>query len=94
MKNKKRKLGKLSFKKSTIADFGSNSLKGGTGTSWNGCQSWPGEPCFTDFGTDCGTGGGGTGGGGTGGGGNQTALCNYTDNCQSHSICPRGVQCY
>ncbi|XLS27603.1 hypothetical protein ACJD0Z_10380 [Flavobacteriaceae bacterium M23B6Z8] len=97
MKNKKRKLGKLLFKKSTIAGLGTNAIVGGTGTSWDGCPTFPGEPCGSDFGTDCGTGGGFTG---------TTCYTNnncpvrtnacppYTDGCQSDSICPQGVYCY
>ena len=55
MKKKQLRLGKLSFNKSVVAGFKANQLNGGTGTSWDGCPTLPGEPCTfpTDF--DCGT---------------------------------------
>ncbi|NAS30083.1 hypothetical protein GTQ40_03790 [Flavobacteriaceae bacterium R38] len=50
MKKKQLNLRKLSLKKSTVAGLKVNQINGGTGTSWNGCQTIPGEPCgFTDF---------------------------------------------
>ncbi len=104
MKNKKKQLGKLSFKKSTIAGLGSNALVGGTGSSYNGCPTIPGEPCFSDLICDptgdcgtvnCYTGNCVTRNCGTGGVCGQTNPCNYpTDACPSFSVCPRGVYCY
>ncbi|WP_420574429.1 hypothetical protein [Kordia sp.] len=73
--------------------------------SWQGTA----EPCsFGDFGCGGGTTGGGTTGGGTTGGGTTgggttgggttgggtTGGPTPTDLCQSHSICPPGIQCY
>jgi hypothetical protein len=92
MKNKRKQLGKLRFKKIIVAGLGTDSVKGGFGSSWNGCPTFPGEPCFTEIG--CGTGGGGT----TGGGGSDPVYTNgcpvITNNCASESVCPRGVYCY
>ncbi|NER13893.1 hypothetical protein GWK08_10610 [Leptobacterium flavescens] len=100
MKKKQLNLNKLSLKKSTVAGFKANKLIGGTGTSWDGCPTIPGEPC--DFPTDFGC-------------GNQTVGCPtqgcppptqgcVTQGCppntglvcepQSHSVCPPGIQCF
>ena len=96
MKKKKVTLGKLGLKKSKVASLESNSVKGGF-------QSWTGtaEPCFSDF--DCGTNNCGTNNCET----NNCGTANCGTNacptngcppptllCNSHSVCPRGVQCY
>lgn len=97
MKKKQLNLRKLALKKSTVAGFKTDQLNGGTGTSYNGCPTIPGEPCFqSDFG-DCG--GGTTGNNTTGNGtGNPTPTQQgcppQTLLCASHSICPPGVYCY
>jgi len=59
MKKKKLNVGKLSLKKSRVAELSADQVTGGF-------QSWTGtaEPCFSEFGC----------GGGTGGG-NQTQTC-------------------
>ncbi|NAS30082.1 hypothetical protein GTQ40_03785 [Flavobacteriaceae bacterium R38] len=101
MKKKQLNLRKLSFKKSTVAGFKANQINGGTGTSWYGCETIPGEPCFeTEFcGTGaCGTNNCGTNDCGTGACGTNncgTAGCiPATLDCPSHSICPPGIACF
>ena len=97
MKKQKLNLGKLSFQKSKVASLESNSVTGGY-------QSWTGtyEPCFP---TELGCGGATdncqtngcppqTQNCPTNGCPQPTNYCGFTDNCQSHSVCPPGVHCY
>ncbi|PTX59498.1 hypothetical protein C8N46_10987 [Kordia periserrulae] len=97
MKKRKVNLKQLSLKKSSVASLESNSVTGGY-------QSWTGtyEPCFSEF--DCGTAGCPqetdgcpvyTDGCYTNGCPPQTQNCPpATLLCNSHSVCPAGVQCY
>jgi len=97
MKKAKINLSKLSLKKSVVAKFNSGMITGGTGTSWNGCPTIPGEPCDLTI-VGC---------------GQTVGCPPATQNCPSNgcppatqacptvfcdrpsdSVCPPGVQCY
>ncbi len=96
MKKKRLNVQKLSLKKSTVAQFQSGGFWGWGFT--NQCGSFgPGEPCgLTDL---CPPPTAGCGPAPTVGcGPAPTVGCNppptLGDNCPSHSICPRGIQCF
>lgn len=100
MKNKKKQLGKLSFKKSTVAGLDSNTLVGGTYRTIYLCGNSIDIPCNTyncgslNCTAGCGT---GTCNCPTDGCPPATQGCPPpypTDACPSHSICPQGYQCY
>jgi len=100
MKKKKLDMHKLSLKKSTVAKYQSDNLVGGYWGFTGGCRFntfAPGEPCGpTDI---CPPPTVGCGPAPTVGcGPAPTVGCNppptLDANCPSHSICPRGIQCF